>query len=360
MHFSLVHAANSYLEMLGGEPKNQFLDLDEERKFKVVKLSGHPQKYQCYCLKREFKVKEGKRIVTRRKQRNVIYDIANDRILSEKDVFSEDYLKKIAMLGDSKKLNMLMNDKLLMWSYLKSKEGINYLVYAKNPECFSEEFLTFMGLDAVLAMKAEAQKQEALKKQERAQKQEGTPKQEGTQKQKSPKKQKLLAQSQKVKGWMEEDDGLRQIEEARIRKQMQDVIENGKSRTVVIDESLRDGAYIDQAPEFPPCTYTVVSFETMKTIKNPGGQKGLLQYISDHIAYPTIAEENGIQGRVVCSIVIERDGSVTDVQVVRSIDPSLDTEAVLVLKKMPKWIPGRHGGQVVRARLPVSVTFRLQ
>ena len=104
---------------------------------------------------------------------------------------------------------MLMNDKLLMWSYLKSKEGINYLVYANNSECFSEEFLTFMGLDAVLAMKAEAQKQEALKKQERTQKQEGTPKQEGTQKQKSPKKQKLLAQSQKVKGWMEEDESPR-------------------------------------------------------------------------------------------------------------------------------------------------------
>lgn len=150
-----MHAANSYLEMLGGEPKNQFLDLDEERKFKVVKLSGHPQKYQCYCLKREFKVKEGKRIVTRRKQRNVIYDIANDRILSEKDVFSEDYLKKIAMLGDSKKLNMLMNDELLVWRYLKSEGRINTLVYANNSECFSEEFLKFVGWDAVMAKKEE-------------------------------------------------------------------------------------------------------------------------------------------------------------------------------------------------------------
>jgi len=122
--------------------------------------------------------------------------------------------------------------------YLKSKEEINYLVYAKNPECFSEEFLTFMGLDAVFAMKAEAQKQEALKKQERAQKQEGAPKQGGTQKQKNSKKQKLLAQSQKMKGWMEED------------------------------ESPRDAAYLDQAPEFPSCTYSV----GLKTVKNPGGQ----------------------------------------------------------------------------------------
>jgi len=73
---------------------------------------------------------------------------------------------------------------------------------------------------------------------------------------------------------MEEDDGLKQIEEARVRKQMQDVIENGKSRTVVIDESPRYAAYLDQAPEFPSCTYDVISYETMgfKTVKNPGGQ----------------------------------------------------------------------------------------
>ena len=121
--------------------------------------------------------------------------------------------------------------------YLKSDEG-STLVYANNPECFSEEFLKFVGWDAVMAKKEEPQKQEALKKQERAQKQEGTPKQEGTQKQKSPKKQKLLAQSQKVKGWMEED------------------------------ESPRDAAYLDQAPEFPSCTYSV----GFKTVKNPGGQ----------------------------------------------------------------------------------------
>jgi len=67
---------------------------------------------------------------------------------------------------------------------------------------------------------------------------------------------------------MEEDDGLKQIEEARVRKQMQDVIESGKSRTVVIDESPRDAAYLDQAPEFLSCTYSV----GFKIVKNPGGQ----------------------------------------------------------------------------------------
>ena len=92
----------------------------------------------------------------------------------------------------------------------------------------------------------------------------------------------------------------------------------------------------------------------------PGGQAALLKWIGDNIKYPAIAEENGIQGRVVCTFVVERDGSVTDVQVARSIDPSLDKEAIRVLKKMPKWIPGKQNGSAVRVKYTVPVTFRLQ
>jgi protein TonB len=92
----------------------------------------------------------------------------------------------------------------------------------------------------------------------------------------------------------------------------------------------------------------------------PGGQAALLKWISDNIKYPAVAEENGIKGRVVCTFVVERDGSVTDVQVARSVDPSLDKEAVRVLKKMPKWIPGRQNGSAVRVKYTVPVTFQLQ
>jgi len=63
---------------------------------------------------------------------------------------------------------------------------------------------------------------------------------------------------------------------------------------------------------------------------------------------------------VVCTFVVERDGSVTDVQVARSIDPTLDMEAVRVLKEMPKWKPGRHKGENVRVKYTVPVTFKLQ
>jgi len=92
----------------------------------------------------------------------------------------------------------------------------------------------------------------------------------------------------------------------------------------------------------------------------PGGPSALMQYLNSNIKYPVVAEENGVQGRVVCTFVVEKDGSITDVRVVKSVDPSLDKEAVRVVKGMPKWIPGKQNGSAVRVKYTVPVTFRLQ
>ena len=92
----------------------------------------------------------------------------------------------------------------------------------------------------------------------------------------------------------------------------------------------------------------------------PGGQTALLQWLSSNIHYPPVAEENGIQGRVVVSFVVEPDGSISNVQVVRGVDPSLDKEAVRVTKAMPKWVPGKQNGQAVRVKYNLPVTFKLQ
>jgi protein TonB len=91
----------------------------------------------------------------------------------------------------------------------------------------------------------------------------------------------------------------------------------------------------------------------------PGGAKGLYEYLARAIKYPVVAEENGIQGRVICTFVVEPDGSITNVRVVKSIDPSLDKEARRVLKNMPNWNPGKHYGKEVRVKYTVPVTFRL-
>ena len=92
----------------------------------------------------------------------------------------------------------------------------------------------------------------------------------------------------------------------------------------------------------------------------PGGQTALLQWLQQNIHYPPVAEENGIQGRVVVSFVVEPDGSITNVQVVRGVDSSLDKEAVRVTKAMPKWQPGKQNGQAVRVKYNLPVQFRLQ
>jgi protein TonB len=93
----------------------------------------------------------------------------------------------------------------------------------------------------------------------------------------------------------------------------------------------------------------------------PGGQQEMMKYIAENIKYPVIAQENGIQGRVICQFVIEKNGSVTDIQVVRSSgDASLDKEAERVIKTMPKWKPGKQRGKPVRVKYTIPVSFRLQ
>ncbi len=92
----------------------------------------------------------------------------------------------------------------------------------------------------------------------------------------------------------------------------------------------------------------------------PGGDAALMAYLRDNMHYPTVAAENGVQGRVIVGFVVERDGSITDVNVLRSVDPSLDREAMRVVKGMPKWTPGKQNGSAVRVKYQVPVTFRLQ
>lgn len=92
----------------------------------------------------------------------------------------------------------------------------------------------------------------------------------------------------------------------------------------------------------------------------PGGDGALMGYLRDNIHYPTVAAENGVQGRVVVGFVVERDGSITDVKIIRGVDPSLDREAMRVVKNMPKWTPGKQNGSAVRVKYQVPVSFRLQ
>lgn len=101
-------------------------------------------------------------------------------------------------------------------------------------------------------------------------------------------------------------------------------------------------------------------FEVVENMPEfPGGNAALMQYLAKNINYPTIAQENGTQGRVIIQFVVNQDGSIVDAKVARSVDPYLDKEALRVINAMPKWKPGMQRGKPVRVKFTVPVMFRL-
>lgn len=92
----------------------------------------------------------------------------------------------------------------------------------------------------------------------------------------------------------------------------------------------------------------------------PGGESAMKSYLNSNVKYPDVAQENGVQGRVIVESIIEKDGSMSDVKVIRSVDPSLDREALRVVKAMPKWTPAKLKGIPVRTKCTTPVVFRLQ
>ena len=92
----------------------------------------------------------------------------------------------------------------------------------------------------------------------------------------------------------------------------------------------------------------------------PGGIGECMKWLGKNIKYPTISQENGVQGRVIVQFVINRDGSIVDAKVVRGVDPYLDKEALRVVNQMPKWSPGKQRGKAVRCQFTLPVQFRLQ
>ena len=102
------------------------------------------------------------------------------------------------------------------------------------------------------------------------------------------------------------------------------------------------GETVDQMPSFP------------------GGENKMLEYLESNLRYPVLAEENGIQGRVVVSFIIEKDGSINDVKVEKHIEKVFDKESVRLVKNMPKWNPGKKDGKPVRVRHSIPIMFRLK
>ena len=108
------------------------------------------------------------------------------------------------------------------------------------------------------------------------------------------------------------------------------------------DNEVKDIDRVDEKPSFP------------------GGESAMKSYLNSNVKYPAVAQENGVQGRVIVQFIIEKDGSISDVKVASGVYLSLDKEAIRVVKAMPKWNPGKLKGIPVRTKCTTPVVFRLQ
>ena len=113
-------------------------------------------------------------------------------------------------------------------------------------------------------------------------------------------------------------------------------------KTVVSQSNQSVFDYVEQMPEFP------------------GGMSALIDFLSSNIKYPEDAIKQNIGGRVIVMFVVETDGSITNVRVARTVFPSLDSEAIRVVKSMPKWKPGKEKGRVVRVNYTLPVIFSIK
>ena len=113
-------------------------------------------------------------------------------------------------------------------------------------------------------------------------------------------------------------------------------------KTVVSQKNQKVYEVVDQMPEFP------------------GGMMAMMEFLQDNMKYPADAEKQKVQGKVMVSFIVETDGSISDVKVMKNVFPSLDAEAIRVVKAMPRWTPGKQKGKVVRVHFSLPITYRLK
>ena len=113
-------------------------------------------------------------------------------------------------------------------------------------------------------------------------------------------------------------------------------------KTVVAQKNQKVFDVVEQMPEYP------------------GGIQALFEYLSQNVKYPTDAEKQKVEGRVIATFIVETDGSISSIEVVKPAFPSLDAEAIRVLSGMPKWTPGKQSGKEVRVKYTVPINFNLK
>ena len=166
---------------------------------------------------------------------------------------------------------------------------------------------------------------------------------------------------------------MKKIEDTKDKFEAPEQIENGvisddslahasetEKTTPVVKSTTKTGK-ITAESSAPKKVFTGKVYDIVEQMPSfPGGPAELMKWLSSHVQYPAIAIESCIQGRVIVAFIVEPDGSVSNAKLMRSIDPSIDQEALRVVRQMPKWIPGKQNGAAVRVKYNVPVTFKLQ
>ena len=268
----------------------------QRNKIKVNFISGEEGKYLNYSTLFYNKRLDGADLIETTRERHFIYDVAQGKVLTLADVFQPEAVNEMKQLIGKHAPQMELNSNKILVGFIKEGKF-------QGKSYFFVDCKPYIFTDQLKAL---------------------------------INYDSIVAQKHKA-------DSLFAVERAiQYRQRMeQQAIDNSSDNNASGGVQVKVFDVVEQMPEFP------------------GGYAALMKWLSDNIKYPAIAEENGIQGRVVCTLVVERDGSITDIKVSRSVDPSLDKEALRVLKKMPKWIPGKQKGKPVRVKFTVPVTFRL-
>ncbi len=229
-----------------------------------------------------------------------------------------------------------------------------YKVHADKVAAEKQAYMEAMELSRLQELAKKEQKKEEKKIQPKIEPKKEIPEVRESQKFTAPviKKDELVKEENQVK---QMDQLKKDVAVANVDQ------EGSKDRTV---EAVRNDIAVNVPP--PPVEKKE---EVKQVVENkvfdiaeqmPSFKGNVNQWLSQNLTYPAVAAENGIQGRVIVSFVVEKDGSISNVQVVRSVDPALDREAVNVVKRMPKWNPGMNNGQPARVKFTLPVTFKLQ
>ncbi|MBR5684733.1 MAG: energy transducer TonB [Muribaculaceae bacterium] len=157
------------------------------------------------------------------------------------------------------------------------------------------------------------------------------------------------------------EDEIMTIEELKAMVTASDQKDNRKgTEDRTISRTIKEEVVLEKEPDSPQKADPDRVFKSVEQMPQfPGGEVALMRYLSTHINYPPEAAKNNIQGRVILQFVVEKDGSIGEVKVVRSVDEALDKEAIRVIKALPNFTPGRQDGKPVRVWYTLPVTFKL-